>query len=421
MSEKTDWFKKAFSVVKEQRKSSLVKNFFSLSILHGLNIVLPFITLPYVLRVVGAEHYGIIVMANALLLYFDKFSEYSFNISATRDVAVNRDNHAELSNIYSRVLSTKFILLFFSGLVFFSVVFLVPKFSAYWGIYAICFVQLIGTALFPEWFFQGIEQMKYITIINASIKIFFTICVFFFITSKEDYYYLPLLNMLGFLLAGIYGQLVLMIKYKLRFSFPGFAVVGNTLRANFNIFINQFVPNLYNNSTTFILGLLTNNSTVGIYGISKNIVEYGIEVISIMSRVFFPHLNRNFQSFDKFVKLILSIGLLIAIGFCASSYLIVWILKLPMIGVPIICILAPSVFMFAMYCCYGTNYFIVKRQDKLVMKNTMLASFTGFLLSFPLILSLGAIGAAINLTLARGILGMGLWRKYKIATKTVIE
>lgn len=304
---------------------------------------------------------------------------------------------------------------------FFSVVFLVPRFSEYWFIYAFCFLQLIGSALFPEWFFQGIEQMKYITIINASIKIFFTICIFVLIKSKEDYYYLPMLNMLGYLIAGIYGQLLLTIKYKLRFSFPGFAVIRKTLHDNFNIFVNQFVPNLYNNSTTFILGLLTNNSVVGIYGVSKNIVEYGIEIISILSRVFFPHLNRNFKSFDKFVKLILSIGLLIAIGFCIMSYPIVWVLKLPMIGVPVICILAPSVFMFAMYCCYGTNYFIVKRQDRLVMKNTILASLTGFILSFPLILTMGAIGAAINLTFARCILGMGLWRKYKLDFKTAHE
>jgi PST family polysaccharide transporter len=413
----TDLVKRIFNLAKEQRKNKLVENFLSLSILQGLNMLLPFITLPYTLRVVGAEYYGIIVMANSLMLYFDKFSEYSFSITATRDVAVNRDNHAALSEIYNKVLSTRFVLLSLSAVVFFSIVFVVPRFSAHWIIYLFAFLQLIGRTLFPEWFFQGIEQMKYITIVNAIIKIFFTICIFFFIHTKEDYYYIPLLTMCGFLFAGLYGQILLMTKYKLKFSFSGFAVVRQMLKENVHVFVNQFVPNLYNNTTTFVLGLMTTNSIVGVFGVCKNIVEYGIELIAILSRVFFPHLNRNFQAFGKFVKLILIAALLIVTGFCLSSYFIVTFLKLPMIGIPIICVMAPGVFMYAVYCCFGTNYFIIKRQDRLVMKNTMMSAFAGFVLSFPLIMLFGAIGGAVNLTLSRAISGLGLWRKYRIDVK----
>lgn len=93
---------------------TLIKNFGALSVLQGLNMVLPLVTLPYVLRVLGTEKYGVIVIANSLLAYFQSFTDFSFNITATRDVAVHRHSSRMLSHIYSRVLSTKTILVLIS-------------------------------------------------------------------------------------------------------------------------------------------------------------------------------------------------------------------------------------------------------------------------------------------------------------------
>ncbi|MGB4490044.1 MAG: flippase, partial [Bacteroidales bacterium] len=49
---------------------TLTENFVSLSLLRVIGLLLPLITLPYVLRVLGKSNYGIIVLATSLINYF---------------------------------------------------------------------------------------------------------------------------------------------------------------------------------------------------------------------------------------------------------------------------------------------------------------------------------------------------------------
>jgi PST family polysaccharide transporter len=133
----------------------------------------------------------------------------------------------------------------------------------------------------------------------------------------------------------------------------------------------------------------------------------------MISRTFFPHLNKNFKAFDKFKFIMIGAGFasfFIIAGL--SPFLKSFFNIKGEYTVLTICILALGIPFYAMSACFGTNYFLVKRKDSLVMKNTVVASITGFILAFPLIITFSGVGAAINLTFSRGIMGLGLWWKY---------
>jgi PST family polysaccharide transporter len=59
----------------------LVTNFISLSILQLLNLLLPLITLPYLVKVIGAEKFGVIAFASSLIVYFQAITDYGFSLS----------------------------------------------------------------------------------------------------------------------------------------------------------------------------------------------------------------------------------------------------------------------------------------------------------------------------------------------------
>lgn len=402
------------NLLKNKDVKALLENFISLSSLQVVGMILPLITLPYVLRVLGFENYGAIVFAASLIAYFSSLTDFSFKYTATRDVAIFRDSPKKLSLIYSKVLIIKGMFLLLSFLLIAIIVISYPPFYANKLIYILTVPILLGQALFPDWFFQGIEKMKYITFLNIGIKLFFTLCVFIFIKTESDYWIYPLLQSAGFIGAGIVGQVILMRKYKLKLVWLKPRIIKQTITANTPIFINQFIPNLYNNTSTFLLGLLTNNTLVGIYNAIKTVVDLSITLIEILSRVFFPFLNRKKEAFLKYknLMLIVSVGLTIL---CLASYkLVFWYLNIEEeYAFIILAILASGLIGYTLYNIYGVNYFIIKRQDKLVMKNTIIASLIGFILAFPLIYYIGIIGAAINLSLARWMMGGGLYYKYK--------
>src|SRR5699024_1206795 len=158
-----------------------------------------------------------------------------------------------------------------------------------------------------------------------------------------------------------------------------------------------------------ILGMFSPNSVVGVYGTMKSIVDVFVTIIRTISRVFFPLLNRNAKYFKRFAQLIISVSI-----FCWLSILILnkWLPTFFNVydsqAPQILFILACGLPFLAMYQCYGTNYFLVKRQDAIVVKNTIISSLIGFILSFPLIIFWGGSGAALNLTFCRALMGGGL-------------
>lgn len=400
----------------------LTENFVSLSLLRVVGLLLPLITLPYVLRVLGKSNYGIIVLATTLINYFTALTDYSFRITATRDVAINKNDKKQLDLIYSNVLTVRMLFCILSTIAILLIVLLYKPFRDEITVFLLTIPMLFGYVLFPEWFFQGIEKMRYITYLNLGIKTFFTICIFVFIHEANDYWMYPLFNSLGFIGAGIVGQSMLTRKYKLKYYWIGTKRIKKVLKNNFPIFINQFLPTLYNNTSSFLLGIMAPTYMLGIYDAIKKVVELFYTLANIIAKVFFPFLNRVKTAFNKYKKAMLIIGVFLTLIPIVSYKLIFWYLDINnSFALPCLILLSVSVFFFILYDIFGLNFFIVHNQDKLVMRNTIMASIIGFILAFPLIYYFGIIGAALNLVLSRGIMGLGLAYKYHNSKEIFIE
>lgn len=399
--------------IKDKNVKVLLENFFSLSALQLVSMLLPLITLPYVLRVIGYENYGLIALAASLIGYFQSIVDYSFKITATRDVAVFINSPRKLNLIYSKVITVKILFLLISLLIITIIILAYPPFYEERLVFFYTASTLVGYILFPEWFFQGVEKMKYITIINVVVRIAFALSIFIFIKEESDYKIYPLMTSMGLLISGIVGQYILVSKYQIKFILLPIKTVRKTISENTPIFINQFMPNLYNNSTSFILGILATPSLLGIYSAIRKIVDMGVMLLNIVSRVFFPFLNKHKNAFKFYKKLMFSLGFAGIIVLIIMNKLIFWYLNIyDPLAIWVLILLAIGILGFVAYDVYGLNYFIVQRQDKLVMRNTIRTSIIGFLIAFPLIYYFDIIGAALSLLISRFLMGGVLMVKY---------
>ena len=116
--------------------------------------VFPLIALPYLTRVLAPARFGLISFAQSFMWYFVTLTEYGFNLTATRQIAVHRDDPEAVSRVFSSVMLTKLILTVIGFAIMLVVVFATPKLRADWLLYVVSFLSVVGNFLFPVWFFS---------------------------------------------------------------------------------------------------------------------------------------------------------------------------------------------------------------------------------------------------------------------------
>jgi O-antigen/teichoic acid export membrane protein len=282
---------------------NLLKNFTSLSVLQFSNYLFPLIVLPYVVRILGPDKYGLVQFAAAFNIYFQMLCDYNFALTGTRMISQNRKDLKKVSEIFSSIIIIKIILFLFSFLLLLAIIFSVEKFSRDWPVYLISFGMVLGSVLSPLWFFQGIEQMKYITIIQVAIRIISTIFIFTFIRASSDYLILVAINSSTFIAIGLTGLLVSLIKFNIKIVIPKRITIINILKQGWNIFLSSIWINLYTTSNTFVLGLFTNNTIVGYYAAADKIRIAFQGIHSTLSLSVFPFVsNLVKESYADFIN-----------------------------------------------------------------------------------------------------------------------
>lgn len=398
-----------------------IENIFSLSILQAVNIILPLITLPYVIRIIGKSGYGIYAMSFTLLGYFITITDFSFSIVTPRDVAINRDDKDKLNRLYSNVLSTKLSLALLSTIIFFILLLTVSKFKLYALSYLLTLPALLGNVLFATWMFQGLEDMKYITIINVTIKVIFTLAVFIFIKEASDYNYYIAFQSFGYFFGGITSIVVLRRKYNISFHLTKLHEQFKLIKRYIGMFVNIFLPNLYKSLGILLLGVFYSNAIVGTYDSIMKVVYLGLTATSILSQVYFPQIARDKNKFQPYLKISLAIGVIVLIVTILATPLIFWYLNIKEYNLIIILVLMSlSVFGINLSYTYGQNFLINHQKENLYIKATMIASILGGLLIVPAVYWGAMFGAAGVLAFSNITCGL-LCIKYKKGINEQIE
>lgn len=298
----------------------LKSNFLALSFLQATNYLLPLITLPYLIQVLGIEYFGLLAFATAVIAYFSILTDYGFNLTATKEISLHREDKNKIIEIYSSVMTIKFILLIMSFLILCTLVFTFQRLAEHWEIYLLSFGSVLGQVLFPIWVFQGMEKMKYITYLNIVSKLIFTIAIFVFVQQQSDVYLVALFFSLGSIIAGILSLYLIKKEFNITFQFQKQETLRFYLIDGWHVFLSRFYVSLYTTTNILLLGLFTNNLAVGYYAVIEKIVLAIGGIFQPLNQSIYPYLVKKqkecFNTFVLFLKKISTIFLL------ASSFFI---------------------------------------------------------------------------------------------------
>lgn len=370
---------------KVRKYKRIIVNFFSLSLINGVSYIIALFLIPYLLRVLGEERYGSYLIIYVIAQYLLLVGNYGFRFSVTRLVSVHRDDKEKVNAIFNATIWARVLLSAVASVVGLLIVYLLMDGDDV-VMYLFALGMVFGDILIPSWLFQGMEQMKYLTIVNVVSKLVFALLIFVFITSPSQYKYVLLLHSMGYIASGVLSMYLAKKQFGMRLGMTTFAEIRAQLKDGWHIFVSNIGMEVYRNSNVVLLGTFVGDAAAGIYGAVEKLIKAAQTIINALPMAIYPYVSRlfyNSETTDNVSKLfrivkwafLLLLPITIAIGIC--NPIIAAYLKLPEETIcGIVWIIAPALLFGCMNYIVGIVGLVNLDASAKFQKNIWIAGIT---------------------------------------------
>lgn len=408
--------------------STLKKNFLYVLLQQFVLLGLPFLTIPYISRILGPHGVGHYSYSFSYITLFINVFLLGSNLYAIREISNVKTDQQQLSRSFSEIFLIRTGLLTLATVVYFICVPLVWKGDAvfYWQS-----LHLIGAFFDITWLFQGLEQFKKVVTRNITLKLLGFGSVFIFVKDENDLVLYTII--MG--AAVIVGNVALF--YRLG-QYVRLTVSNTVFKRHFTQMLILFIPSfsamIYSVLDKTMLGIMSTAAQVGFYEQSYKIVYMISSLISISGVVMLPRTSsliaeerfeklsqvlRDGVTFTVFLVLPITFGFLLI-----SKDFVLWFLGSKFKeSVTIAMIMAPIIIFKSLGVIFGSWYLVPMKKNKEYTLPIVIGALLNFVLNLLLIPRYGGAGAAIATTVTEGlILGVQLWflkevLHFKVGTK----
>lgn len=296
----------------------------------GTQMLFPLITFPYVCRVIEADGVGQVNFFQSIISYISLFTCLGIPMYAIREIARDRNDVVKMNRTATEILLLHSMLTLVGYIIVAILCLTVPQIQVNIPLFLILSLTIFFTAIGCEWFYQGIEDFKYITIRGLIIKTISVILLFIFVKSKADLIYYGCYTVFGVLGGNIFNFCRLrryIFRENIIFSDLH---IKRHIKPVLKVFSLSVVTSIYLQLNTVLLGFLKNALVVGYFTAAIKVLQMLIQMSTCLGSVMMPrasHLIADNQE-SEFNNLIqksydftLAIAMPITVGliFCAPS------------------------------------------------------------------------------------------------------
>jgi PST family polysaccharide transporter len=409
----------------------LLRNFAALSVLQGANYLVPLITVPYLVSVLGVDRFGMVAFGQAFAQYFVVLTDYGFNYSATRMVSVSRDDPAKIASLYWSVSLIKAGLMVLGFLLMVGLVLIVPSFHGQWPLFALSYLAVLGNVLFPVWLFQGLERMTNIAVASIAARVLSLICIFILVRGPQDYLVAAALQAGAAVVAGVFATWLLFKTVRVTPWRPELSVKRDlrmALTDGWHVFLSTAAVSLYTNSNIFALGLLTTATAAGYYAMADKLIRAALGAMQPFVQALYPRMSYLFskdisgalQRLKAAALPASMVGVLLGVGLLAAGRLIVRLIfgAQASPAAQLLQILSFVPLLVLLSNLLGVQLLFPLGRQAPVARFQLVAGVASVVALVPMVLFWGAVGSAINYLLLEVVITLGF---LYIAMKTLKE
>ena len=404
-------------------QSPTLRNLFYLYAVQAANYLFPLVTLPYLARVLGPEGFGKLALAQALSQYLYIVLEYGFSLSATREVARWRDRPEALQSILGGVLGARALLSLPAAGTALLALYLSPPLQGESGLIWGGFLLALGMSLSPVWFFQGMERMGAVALMEFFVRLLATLGVFFLVRSPAQVAWPLYLQALASLAVGFVGLAWAASWVGLRW--PRFGEAWTWLKRGFGLFFFRAAVSLYTTANVLLVGLFLPPAQVALYAGAEKLTKALIPMWEPFNRLFLPRFSHLLEKSPREATwlaqrvggMMLLLGLAAAGVLTYASPLLVRLLLGPGYegAVPLMRILAWMLPLVALSNFLGIQWMLTQKMDRPFNAIIFAAGLLNVALALLVVPRYGALGMAWVVVLSEAwvtgaMLGYLWWR-----------
>lgn len=335
-------------LIKRIIKNPLIENFISLALLQGLNYLLPLVTVPFLFNRLGVEFYGLLNFALAFTQYFFIITDFGFGLSATRFIAENRENKEKIKEYFNSVMFSRCLLAGVSFFILLVCMYFIPVLKENKLFFFLFFGQVIGNVMSPYWFFQGMEKMRFITILSTASRCVGILPLFFIIKDSGDYLYIPICYSVGSIIGGGACLWVIRNKFNISFFYTGIKNVIQVTKDSGTYFLSRISLSVFTNTNILILGLVLGNTAVGYYSLADKVYQVFNSIYNPLVNAIFPYMTKT-KNLKMFKKIFIGTTIINSVCTFVTFFLASFLLNLFFDDIDVSCVRILQIFMVACF------------------------------------------------------------------------
>lgn len=295
------------------KPKSLKSNTLYLYLLTFSNYLLGFLTVPYQTRILGPEAYGIVSFATAIAVYFNLFLDFGFLLSGTKSVNKSIRSGKSISIILTSITIAKLLLFCTLVFLFLILVIFIPTFHKYTLVLSLYLLLSLLNSLLPDYIYRGFENMKKLTFRTIFVRAAFTMLIFIFMNHPDQYYFVPLFQIIGAFLALVWSFYDIQRSFMIKFTKVTILDIFISIKEASIYFLSRIATTIYNGTNTVILGFIYPESVVGFYTTGTKVRQLFSQAEAPICDSIYPYMTRtsNFKRLFR-ITIILEIPIIIA-------------------------------------------------------------------------------------------------------------
>ena len=367
-----------------------------------LTMIVPFITAPYLGRVLGAENVGSYTYVLSVGSYFVMFGLLGFRNYGNRTIARCRDSFEERSKSFSELFSLQLLT---GGTACLAYIVYLIFFCKIHHIMAIIIGLYVLVSIFTVmWFLEGMEEFSTLALRNLIIKIVNLVSVFIFVRTENDVVIYCFLMSLLYLIAEL--MLWPSVLKRAKFRFCRWKDIKVHLKPTLLLFIPTIAVSIYQTMDKIMIGAIAGEAELAYYEYADKIIQVPGLIFTAIGAVMLSKMSYVYQNeSEKAVKTIgssmdltflISTSCMFGVLAIASEFVLIYYGDNFIKSGPVLMTLVPTIIMYGWANVLRMQYIIPNNLDMVYIKSTFAGAAVNLILNFVFIPKFLAVGAAFG-------------------------